>query len=263
MSKMANAPVYFTVVQVQFNPVLDIESYIPSIQEKMRTTGFPDYRRENTQQLVFAISPVAEGGSPASPAVSQRAKFVFGNIDKTTEFTLESNSMSLLTTAYDTSKSFFKTFTAGLTIVNDLLRLDFIQRVGIRYFDAILPNRGESHTEYLIPEVTGLFQKLDGQLSHSFFETMTITGCGRLVSRIVVQDGHIGLPPEMMNYTSRISSKFTQFEGRHAILDTDAFNEDRETFNMEKITAKLHALHDEVRKSFYATVTDHALSVWK
>ena len=263
MGKMTNAPVYFTIVQVQFNPVLDIESYVPSIQEKMRTSGFPDYRRENTQQLVFALTPAADGGSPTSPAVTLRTKLVFGNIDKTTEFTLESNSMSLLTTAYDTSETFFKTFIDGLGIVNDVLRLEFIERVGLRYFDAIMPKQGELISEYLIPEVTGLYQKLDGNLVHSFFETLTVTGGGQLTSRVVVQDGNVGLPPEMINYTKRINSKFTQFSGRHAVLDTDAYNVGRDKFNMEKIVEKLHALHDEVRKSFYATVTEHALSVWK
>ena len=36
--KLANAPVYYTVAQVQFNPILNLDSFLPAIQAKMRAT---------------------------------------------------------------------------------------------------------------------------------------------------------------------------------------------------------------------------------
>ena len=41
--KLTNAPVYYTVAQVQFNPVLDLDGYIPAIQSKMREAHFPGF----------------------------------------------------------------------------------------------------------------------------------------------------------------------------------------------------------------------------
>ena len=54
--KMKNAPVYFTVAQVRFNPVLNMEGYLPTIQERMRATNFPDFKRETIQQLILSFA---------------------------------------------------------------------------------------------------------------------------------------------------------------------------------------------------------------
>jgi uncharacterized protein (TIGR04255 family) len=51
--------------------------------------------------------------------------------------------------------------------------------------------------------------------------------------------------------------------GRHAILDTDGSFEGREPFSLDRIADHLNAIHDEVAKTFNATVTQNALKVWK
>jgi len=110
--------------------------------------------------------------------------------------------------------------------------------------------------------VLGLSNKLEGKLAHTFNETVTLHTSGQLVSRVIIQDGHVGLPPEIMVLAPRIDSKITEPEGRHAIIDTDAYCENREKFNIEKIGSKLIELHDEIEKSFKATVTTFAINAW-
>jgi len=262
--KMSNAPVYFTVVQVRFNPVLNLDNYLTSIQEQMRTAHFPDFKRETIQQLVMQFAPAAEGGQPPAPSFSPRARCVFGDINQTTEFILEHNALALQTVNYDTSGSFFETFLKGMEIVNNVLKLDFIERIGLRYFDAVIPRADKSLADYLIPGVLGLSHTLDGQLAHSFTETVTMPpGGAQLVSRIIVQNGKVGLPPEIAPLAPKIKLKFTEPEGRHAILDTDAFYQKREVFALDVIGSKLSDLHTEIEKSFKATVTNFALDEWK
>jgi uncharacterized protein (TIGR04255 family) len=60
----------------------------------------------------------------------------------------------------------------------------------------------------------------------------------------------------------RIDPRFTVHDGRHAIIDTDAYREQREVFNLEKLETTLVALHEEIEKSFNATVTPHARANW-
>ena len=263
IGKLKNAPVFFTIAQVRFNPILNMESYLPAIQDKMRSGGFPDFRREAVQQLVLPITPHADDGKPPNPAFTPIPRFIFGDINQTTEFALVSDALSLLTTEYDTSKAFIKTFLDGLGYVHNILRLEFVSRIGLRYFDAVIPEDGDQVAAYLAPEVLGLSQKLEGTLVHSFNETVSVTQNGHLVSRAIIRDGKIGLPPDLLEYAARIKEKFKKKEGRHAILDTDAFSDRREVFSMDKVSKKLHDLHNDIRSSFEATVTEYALRVWR
>jgi uncharacterized protein (TIGR04255 family) len=261
--KRGNAPVYFTVAQVRFNPVLNLEGYLSPIQEKMRKRHFPDFRQDTVQQLIIPFASTSDGGQPPSPSFTPRARCFFGNIDRTTEFVLEHNAFALQTTAYDTSDAFFQMVIEGLGIVHDVLSLDFMERIGLRYFDAVIPKDGEALSKYLTPEVLGLSHKLKGKLAHSYSETVIMAMNCQLVSRVIVQDGCVGLPPEIMPLAPKINQRFTEPEGRHAIIDTDAFFEQREAFSLEKVRSKLIELHAEIQKSFKETVTKHALDEWK
>ncbi|MCF6266368.1 MAG: TIGR04255 family protein [Desulfuromusa sp.] len=261
--KMSNAPVYFTVVQVRFNPILNLENYLPDIQGQMRVARFPDFKRETIQQLVMQLASPAEGGQSPAPSFAPKARCVFGNIDRTAGFILEHNALSLQTVAYDTSDTFFADFLKGMEIVHSILQLDFIERIGLRYFDAVIPESERDLSDYLVPEVLGLSHKLDGELGHSFTETVTMNSSDQLVSRVIVQDGLVGLPPEIAPLAPQINSKFTETEGRHAIIDTDAFCPRRDAFSLEGINLKLSDLHMEIEKSFKLTVTNFALEEWK
>jgi uncharacterized protein (TIGR04255 family) len=256
--KMSNAPVYFTVAQVRFNPILNLDEFLPNIQDKMRTSGFPDFKQEIIQRIGIPFGANEPGQSAALAARYN----VFGDMVGTTGFVLDNNALTLQTTAYETFESFSKLLLTGLGIVHKAIELNFIERVGLRYLDAVLPKENESVSDYLTPEVMGLSQKLTGQTLRAVSETVTTNRVGKLISRVIIQNGHVGLPPEMAALAPRIDPRFTALEGWYAIIDTDAFREQREAFNLEKLETTLVTLHEEIEKSFNATVTPHALATW-
>ncbi len=261
--KMSNAPVYFTVGQVRFNPVLNMDGYLATIQEKMRKVHFPDFKREVVQQLIVPFASPSDVVQVPTPSFVPQARCVFGNIEGTSEFVLENNALALQTTAYDTFEVFSRMLLKGLGIVHDVVRLDFTERIGLRYLDAVLPKTGESLNDYLTSEVLGLSNKLMGIKSHSLSETITMNTIGQMVSRVIIRDGHIGLPHELMSLAPPIDKRFSQQEGRHSIIDTDAFVEKREAFSLDKLESTLQSLHDEILRSFRATVTPYALKSWE
>ncbi len=260
--KLTNAPVYYTVAQVQFNPVLDLDGYIPAIQSKMREAHFPDYKNEVVQRLVLPFGG-AEQGQMAAPTVTPQSRYLFGDIDGCSLFLLETNALSFQTTRYDTFETFSGQLLRGLGIFHNALRLDFVERIGLRYLDAVQPTEeGVSLRDFLVPEVLGLALRGGCQLQHSVSETSVSTAAGQLVSRVIIRHGHIGLPVELSGLAPNIDPRFTQREGLHAIIDTDAFIVHREVFELAKVEARLTALHDEIEKSFKATVTEHARASW-
>ena len=260
--KLTNAPVYYTVAQVQFNPVLDLDGYIPVIQSKMREAHFPDYRKEVVQRLVLPFGN-AEQGQMAAPTVTPQSRHLFGDIDGRSLFLLETNALSFQTTRYDTFDTFSETLLKGLAMLHNALQLDFVERIGLRYLDAVQPSKNnETLREFLVREVLGLALREEGQLQHSVSETIVLTTAGQIVSRVLIRHGHVGLPMELSGLNPTIDPRFTQRESLHAIVDTDASYGHREAFELAKIDERLTALHDEIVKSFNATVTDHARATW-
>jgi uncharacterized protein (TIGR04255 family) len=260
--KLANAPLYYTVAQVQFNHVLDLDSYVPTIQSKMREAHFPDFKKEVFQRLDFPVLGTQQG-QMVPPTLTTQARYLFGDIDSRSAFLLETNALTLQTTAYDTFETFSAMLLTGLGFLHSAMRLDFVERIGLRYLDAVQPFKdGETLRDYLVPEVLGLSLRGEGQLQQSVSETTVSTTAGQLISRVIVRNGQIGLPMELGGLALVIEPRFTQHEGLHAMVDTDASIVHREAFELSKVEERLTALHDEIDKSFKATVTNHAWASW-
>ena len=259
--KLSNAPVYYTLAQVQFNPILDLDAFIPSIQAEMRKAGFPDFRKEIQQQFVVPFGGVVNA-QIVNPAMTQQSRYMFGDIDAKTHFIIDSNGLVLQSTDYGTFETFSELFLRGLLILHNALNIDFVERIGLRYLDAVQPREGEGLNDYLVPEVLGLSMRAGCDLQQSFSETGFLTPAGQLISRVIIRDGEIGLPIELNALAPVISTRFTEKHGLHAILDTDCFIIQREAFDLGRVGARLTALHDEIAKSFRATVTDFALGAW-
>lgn len=259
--KLNNAPVYYTLAQVQFNPILSLDAYIPAIQAKMRERHFPDFRQDVVQRLVLPFG-TAEPGQLAAPTIAPQSRYQFGNIPGSARFVLETNALAFQTTGYETFEAFPKPCW-GLGIVHDALQLDFIERIGLRYLDAVQPSGDkESLRDFLVPEVLGLSLRDHVQHQHTVSETVVATPAGQLVSRVLIRHGQVGLPLELTVLAPKIDPRFTQRVGLHAIVDTDASTTQREAFDLSGVAKQLTALHDEIDKCFKAIVTEHALAAW-
>lgn len=260
--KLSNAPVYYTVAQVQFNPVLDLDSYVTTIQARMRDAHFTDYKKVVFQRVDFPVLAMQQGQT-IPPTITTQTRYVFGDIEGKTAFLLEANGLTLQTTSYDTFETFSKCFITALEVLHSVLRLDFVERIGLRYLDAIQPvKNGETLRDFLVPEVLGLALREHGQLQQSISETFVTTHAGQLVSRVIVRNGQVGLPMELSGAALAIDPRFTQRQGIHAIVDVDASFVQREMFELPKVEARLAALHDEIDALFRATVTDYARASW-
>ena len=76
------------------------------------------------------------------------------------------------TTNYDTFYPFVVKLLEGLRLLHSAAGLNYSDRVGIRYLDAIVPRAGETISDYLRPYVLGLSDRLpDRTLVHSISET--------------------------------------------------------------------------------------------
>jgi uncharacterized protein (TIGR04255 family) len=260
--QMKNAPVYFTIAQVRFNPVLSLSTFIPAIQESFRKRRYPDFKKAVAFTFNFALPAVAESEAPIPPP-RPLERYIFSDTDNTENFLLDESSLSFQATKYETFEKFSAQLLESLDFVHQSVGgLSYIDRIGVRYLDAVRPREGEKLDQYLIPEVTGLYGKLSGQIHHAFSETLVTDNDGSLVSRAVIQEGQIGLPPDLLMNGLKIAKPFSEYHNLHAVLDTDAFYPERSSFDLGEIRRRLAILHGKTSVAFYSSVTPYALSTW-
>jgi uncharacterized protein (TIGR04255 family) len=259
---MTHAPVYFAIVQARFNPILALDVYAPQIQERFRRHGFPDVQRGVLTTLNLNLAAPAEGSAPQVP-VAQTTRYMFYNINRTSGFILDQGALSFQTTEYDVFDTFSGEFRQGLQAVHDAVELSYTDRVGFRYLDAVFPKENETLADYLNSSVLGLTEVFAATVVHSFSETNLRSGNVNVVARVIIQDGEVGFPPDLLPNILSVADRFRSLRGRHAILDTDGCFEQREAFSLDRIAGHLSAIHDEISKAFHATVTPSALKVWE
>jgi uncharacterized protein (TIGR04255 family) len=259
---MKNAPVYFTIAQVRFNPILSLASYVPKLQEYLRRNRFPDFKKGIV--LTFNLAqPQQQAAEEIPPTSTNAERYHFANLENTKSFILEHGSLALQATEYETFEKFSSEFLEVIEVLNETVSLSFVERIGLRYLDAVVPRDGETLSQYLMPQVMGLVDKLPGKVQHSFSETLAQSNECSVMCRTVIQEGQVGFPPDLLQLMSlQLAERFTFSPRLHAIIDTDVFLQKRTTFDLTAIKKILADLHNGSAAAFRAATTEHALAVW-
>lgn len=255
-------PVYFVIAQVHYSPVLNLASYIATIQEDFRKAKFPDFK--TGFNVTFNVGLLA-GLKPEDEQPMQRsARYLFSNAEGTETFILDPNGLTFQTTEYKTFDVLMETFLPRLDHLSSTLNLSYSDRVGLRYLDAVMPQMGEPLENYLISQVFGMRGKINGDVQHSFTETLVVVPEGKLLSRVVMQAGPIGFPPDlqMSGAGVKLAPRFAGYNGQYAIIDTDGFNDLRDQIDRSTIEKKFRNLHEHVDTVFHAIVTKKAVTAW-
>jgi len=262
-TKMRYAPVFFTIAQARFNPILTLDSYAPQIQERLRKQGFPDAKKGFLTTINFNLNPAAPMESVQQIPVAQSTRYMFCNMAQTAGFVLDQGALSFQTTAYDVFEKLSSDFMKGLRAVEEAVELSYVDRIGLRYLDAVFPGSGEALRDYLCGSVLGLMERLPGSLVHAFSETLVKTDGANVLSRVIIQNGPVALPPDLQPMTLKLAERFRELHGLHATIDTDGSFESREEFDLESVGKRLNLIHEEINRAFRASVTENALKAWE
>lgn len=255
---LKSPPVYLTLAQVRFNPILKLVDFLPSIQESFRRVGYPGFDRQH----IISIQLNIQEGLPPTPNPVQQERFQFGNVERTHIFLLDSQSLTLQSTNYGQFETFSACFLEGLSIVHKAVSLAFTERVGLRYLDRVMPQSGETIEQYLVEQVHGLTSRLGGRSIHSYTEAMNEIGNIKLLSRVAIQDGPLAFPPDLQPGNMQITERFASYSGISAILDNDGFFEGRETFSTKAVADHLDTIHKVIGAAFKTTATPYAFAAW-
>ena len=256
-------PVYFVIAQVRFSPVLDLASYVAKIQGDFRRTGFTDFKK--VMNASFNLGMLASLKPGDQPPMQQTERYLFSTEDGTELFILDPNGLTFQTTEYKTFEVLMQTFLPKMENLTSTLSLTFSDRVGLRYLDAVIPGPGEAVESYLIPQVLGVRGIVSGEVQYSFTEALFNVPQGKLLSRVVIQNGPVGFPPDlaMLGYNFKLGERFSAHKaGQYGIIDTDGFNDTRGRVDADTIREKIESLHKQVHAVFHSIITKHAKKMW-
>ena len=257
--KWNNPPVFYTLAQIKFNPIAQMEEYVPELQDRLRRIGYPDYQPEH--KIEVAIRKSASPQPDVRP--QQLVRWNFTNIDRTEAYTLHPDALIFHSTQYAHFGDFSEKVLEGLSLAHEVIDLAYIQRIGLRYLDAVVPKDGGSLDNYINPSLLGLTATVSGQLTHSFTETVSQVNGGTLVARTVITEGGLAMPPDLFPMVLALPDHLGKLSGRIAVLDTDYFVEHRSGFDLNNVKGQLLVSHKIVGDTFKSSITEHAISVWK
>lgn len=265
-SQLSNAPVYYVLAQAKFNPVNNMKNYVDVIQDRLRRLHFSVYE----EQLIEQIHVVTRLGVP--PEARQRTETIwhFTRKDQTAGFVLTPSQLVYHTTHYQTDEQFLPVLLSGLSIVHEVVELEYVDRLGLRYLNAILPTGDELLDDYLMPGVRGISPVGDmipaRSISESIFQRpLENTGeLATLVARIYRTIDRLGYPPDVAPNQLVLKPQFQQAEVcEHAVVDTDHWIEANMPVDREQLLQRLMVLHDGLKLAFFdAIITEQAQEKW-
>jgi uncharacterized protein (TIGR04255 family) len=256
---MRLAPVFYTLAQVQFNPIKNMSDYVPKLQDRLRRNGFPDFREEH--QIGLSIRRLDE--SPPDIQTQPQVSWIFTNARRTEGYSLALNSLTFSTTNYDTFKDFLEKTITGLDMVHDIIGLSYTDRIGLRYLDSIVAEENDNLQQYLNPSLLGFSENLEGELVHIFTQTLSKVEGGSLVAKSFMSTGTLPLPPDLISAPLEIQPRFTSIDGQNLVLDMDYFTDNRVDFDLANAREKITIAHNIIKKAFEASVTPYALQKWE
>jgi len=263
-TKISNAPVYYALAQVQFNPVAAMAKYVGEIQDQLRHEGYTLFEPREATHLQLNQGSEQE---PLEPKVVPMTSWLITKEDRTAGFILTISSLTFHTTHYNTREEFIPELLRGLKIVHKVVKLEHMSRLGLRYLNAILPQPGETIDQYLTAGLQGiaLSAKQDYSLNESVFHTESrpLYQTGRLVTRVLRVKSLLGYPPGLLPHALISLPTFEMKEPTdHAVIDLDHFAQGILSLDFDKIKEQLFALHGTIKEAFKATITDYAERTW-
>ena len=272
---LSNAPLFYSLIQVIFNPLPTLakdQEMIAAIQDKFRRAGFPDLLKEQSGVLQIADQPMQ-----LPPGFEPQPRWHFMNSSRTEGFTLIMNAIAFHTTRYTDEQTFVDRTLMGVQIIHEVASLAYVDRIGVRLLNAIKPGEGCELDQYVLPAALGLIgakKSIDGRnFNLSVNENRIDLSDGPLHNRVIVAtlvDSKPLMPGELLPMHLTLQPRFENLSGTMAFVDSDHWTEGRVDFNSSDIDTTFDVLRSKstrlkanLRSVFQLLVTPHALKEWE
>lgn len=256
---LTRSPLILVLAQIKITPVMNMEKYVPEIQDRLRKNGFPKFRKR-------LIRTQAQDPQGNALQLEDRTDWEFLTSGDQVALNVGNNGIALVTTDYTSFEDFARHVEASLQIVDDVVDISGVERIGLRYIDLIEPTAEKPLSWFLSPQILGL--SLDGLGKRLANKSETVLETGehqKLVLRCMERPGGVVLPADLLTVGAKLK-KALQSGDSFGILDSDHYVEFPEVpldYDTAEVLGRLSNLHDALDQSFRKAVTSEALEHWK
>lgn len=256
--KLNNQPLVFVLAAFSFSPVLEMDKYIPAIQEKLRGK-LPNFRETQTQEVEV---------SPTGIKINAQPNWEFIAKDNQSAAIINQNRLLFVTSQYKRFDDFQESCDFLLEQLIDVVSPNLFTQLGLRYTDTIMDIDGVQAEDFV---KKGLFSssELDavGSSVRQTSEILLKTAEGAMFVRSLYGVSNLLVVPDAENLPIKIET-VSNAESNRVLLDFDHIwdaQEEGEAVEFDKaaILEKLSAMHELSRLAFWDITTDKAKEVWQ
>ena len=258
-----NAPLAYVLAEVRTEQLSDLKTYQPDLAAAFRGE-FPIQRALVTARIIATPAGVPN----IEP--EQDTAWEFATPDNYVGLILRPHGFVLHATRYKDHSEFLGRFDRALKLIAEKVPAVYVNRLGLRYVDFVIPRRGELPEDYVDSRLNPALDLADasGPVTAMSLAVYPMPN-GRLTLRYIRGAGQPQLPPELSTIALEKSALMQvpdiDPEQPAAILDIDRTREfsTRELLEPVRIRRELQSMRDEISERFKSRIiTKHARKIW-
>lgn len=264
MTNLPNAPLIYTLGIVRFPGVPNIERFRDGFHDLIRGQ-YP-----SPEDITIPVMSATFGPEGLRMESHETRLFQFASPDKSWAFLLTNEILALHTVKYENHVDFADRFRFGLDALLQVpgIGIQWLEAVGMRYVDLVVPRPGEALSDYLRPWIVpSEAPNVSGGLTikQGMYVATYRTNVGELRFQ-ALRNPPTTLPPEIDTPVIQSNGwKREVPESDFVVMDSDHGCRFEPMIPMEPDTvcAKLIELRGIAKELFLASGTPHAMNVWK
>jgi len=257
----SNAPLAYALAEVRTAHLADIKNYQPDLAGRLRDE-YPVQRAMQTAKLIATGAQLVMEASP-------EAAWEFAAPDNLSGVILRPNGLVLHATAYRDTAHFLAQLHRIVCVLAECVPSVFVQRLGLRYVDFVLPLEGEEPEAYVRKELNpdlGLSVRSRGVTGTSL-AIYPMDDEIVLSLRYVRGHGKPEMPPDlgMLSLSPSPLMQRPVKEGKATgVLDFDCNRaySPVERLDPGRVQAQFASIYEISFNAFTSAITKHAKNIW-
>lgn len=255
-----NAPVVYVLAQVRTERIAELKKYLPDFGGQLRD-DYPIQREMRGAKLI--ATPSKFHFEP-----EEDSAWEFAAPDNRTAVILRPTGLVLHATHYDDEAEFLERLDKVTTLFEKEIPAVYVNRLGMRYIDFVLPRADENLGAYMVKELNpdlGLVKA--GTTATMSLAIYPMAEKRQLIVRFTSGFGKPQLPPDLGPLALEAADLMkiaVDEKSATAVLDTDCGIEYLPVRKLDSISIKedFDAIYKDLFDAFKKSITPHARSVW-
>ena len=216
--RLSKNPIALVLCQIRFSGIMAMETtYLPDIQARLRNIGF----KVNASGQVSQILMTHQG-----PQAQATKHYEFQNLERTESVVIGPEFVTYQATRYVCFQDFLGRLMEVIEQVRAVTNGLTVERLGLRYIDAIVPRAGETWQRYVQPGLGGItshaFKAQSEEQVHQIIAETAVGGT--IIFRVLSNTKGIPMPPDMTTTKLALNINGTVIPGLGAAtIDVDHF----------------------------------------